>query len=300
MLPGVPVFFFASGFLISGSFERNRNIRAYARNRFLRIFPPMWASTLLSALLILILYPVPVLSLAGSAIAQGTILQDWNPGFLRGYGVGVANGAIWTIPVELSFYVSTPILYWLGRKHVDWLLAVTAIVSFAILAFMMTLPDGSFVEKLIGVSPLPWIGMFACGALAQRHFETIRPYIAGKFLIWLALTGLFIMAAMWLDAPPLLFSYGQNAPAPIAFLLLAGLTLSAAYTVPTLAETLLRRQDISYGVYIYHMPVINALLEASIGNAAWAIALTLLVAIASWRFIEQPALRMKLRPAREV
>jgi peptidoglycan/LPS O-acetylase OafA/YrhL len=103
----VPIFF-TSGFLISRSYERNPNLKAYACNRFLRIFPGMWISTLLSVALILALYPVPLLNLDAWAVAQGTIFQDWNPGFLRGYGVGVANGAMWTIPVEFGFYAASP------------------------------------------------------------------------------------------------------------------------------------------------------------------------------------------------
>src|SRR5579863_3316686 len=39
LFPGVPVFFFVSGFLISKSFENNSNLAEYARNRALRIYP---------------------------------------------------------------------------------------------------------------------------------------------------------------------------------------------------------------------------------------------------------------------
>ena len=35
-----------------------------------------------------------------------------HPDFLRGYGVGVLNGSLWTIPVELQFYALVPLIYW--------------------------------------------------------------------------------------------------------------------------------------------------------------------------------------------
>jgi len=38
-LPGVPIFFFVSGFLISKSYENNSLIIEYAQNRILRIYP---------------------------------------------------------------------------------------------------------------------------------------------------------------------------------------------------------------------------------------------------------------------
>ncbi len=41
--PGVPIFFVISGYLVSASFERQSNITRYLRNRFLRIYPGLWA-----------------------------------------------------------------------------------------------------------------------------------------------------------------------------------------------------------------------------------------------------------------
>jgi peptidoglycan/LPS O-acetylase OafA/YrhL len=63
--------------------------------------------------------------------------------------------------------------------------------------------------------------------------------------------------------------------------------------MPVLAERLLHRQDISYGVYVFHMPTTNAMLHLRIGNAAIAMAMTLVLAILSWRFVEQHALRVR-------
>jgi len=49
LFPGVPIFFFISGFLISKSYE-NTNFLEYARNRALRIYPALIVCTLLSLL----------------------------------------------------------------------------------------------------------------------------------------------------------------------------------------------------------------------------------------------------------
>ena len=38
LFPGVPIFFFLSGFLISASWERNSNVKNFSLNRFYRIF----------------------------------------------------------------------------------------------------------------------------------------------------------------------------------------------------------------------------------------------------------------------
>ena len=78
---------------------------------------------------------------------------------------------------------------------------------------------------------------------------------------------------------------------------LLAVVFSAAYSAPSLADRLLRRNDISYGTYIYHMPVVNAFIVLGIAGSAGAIGLilgvTLLLAAASWRLVERPALRKK-------
>jgi len=51
--------------------------------------------------------------------------------------------------------------------------------------------------------------------------------------------------------------------------------------------------DFSYGIYIWHMPVINLLLVLNIDNPTLAALLTLLVAANSWFLVEKPALRLK-------
>ena len=49
-----------------------------------------------------------------------------------------------------------------------------------------------------------------------------------------------------------------------------------AYTLPTVADKILHHNDISYGVYIYHMIVVNAFVHLGlIGNLAHLTALFL-------------------------
>ncbi len=48
--PGVPIFFFVSGFLISRSYKSNSRIAEFVQNRSLRIFPALVVCTLAALL----------------------------------------------------------------------------------------------------------------------------------------------------------------------------------------------------------------------------------------------------------
>lgn len=83
------------------------------------------------------------------------------------------------------------------------------------------------------------------------------------------------------------------------FFVISGLLISAAYNT-TLVETVFHiKWDISYGIYIYHMVVLNVFYELAVYSPVQNLILTLIVSIAlaglSWRFIEKPCLQLKGR-----
>src|SRR5579863_8989371 len=47
-LPGVPIFFVISGYLVSASYERSGDLITYFRNRALRIYPGLWCCLLIT------------------------------------------------------------------------------------------------------------------------------------------------------------------------------------------------------------------------------------------------------------
>lgn len=306
LFPGVPIFFFISGFLISKSFESNSVIKEYAFNRAVRIYPALIVCTLVSLLMVsltgyLAASDVTLKDLSVWLLGQMTFVQFYNPDFLRGFGVGALNGSLWSIAVELQFYVLIPILYWVmgGFKSYGNAKLIVLILLFMVFHQFKFLHlenlEENMLIKLYGVTFLPWFYMFLLGILFQRNFKTIADYLAGKFIYLLPIYLLVTFISVEYFGAPI-----GNGIHPLLYLLLACLVFSAAYSYTTWSERLLNSNDVSYGIYIYHMPVLNLTLYLGF-TGSWPVFIgglvfTVSLAVASWFLLEKPIMKMKKRP----
>ena len=220
----------------------------------------------------------------------------YTPEFLKNFGVGSYNGSLWTIPVELQFYIILPALYWLTRKGTKdrtttfWL-AWLAFVAIAFVASFVFPPlndpeNEPTLQKLIRYSFFPHFFLFMAGVVLQRLKAHESKWIAGKGVYWLA-----AYLAFYYVVPTAAVTYVPTT------LLLAVAAVSMAYTASRVSQKMLRGNDISYGVYIYHGLLINLFVEMGLmGRAEFLILLagcTYLVGYGSWVAIERPFLRRK-------
>ena len=109
--PGIVVLFAISGFLVTASCDRlNDEVngkKEYLKRRFCRIFPGLWVSIVVSTICIFLCYgrkPTFFESII-YVITQFTGCNFYTGEWLRNYGVGAPNGSLWTICVELQFYI---------------------------------------------------------------------------------------------------------------------------------------------------------------------------------------------------
>lgn len=299
--PGVPAFFFVSGFLISASWERHPKIAAFAENRLRRLFPALWLVLALEIVLIAFVFGKPMdrgflLWIA----AQATFAQSWVPSFLSSFPTTGINPALWTLPVEMGFYVAVPALYWAARMtrsrdSVFWLALAISFFALYSLPALHDAPFGPITEYRLRLSPVPWIGMFLAGVLAQRYRNKLIPLVKDRFGILAALYLAIVVIGDWHPIYPLL-GPPRNEACILTFLAYAALVLSVAYTAPLWAERILRRNDLSYGIYIFHMPIANTLIflgVTGIPGTVVGIFGVLAFAAFSWFFIEKPALSRK-------
>lgn len=114
----VKVFFVISGYLISESWLRDPQINRFLIRRALRIFPALIVVVLLS---VLVLGPLATtLSIAGYFGNISVLMYLKNiflypvyylPGVFQSNPYPIAvNGSLWSLPVEFSMYLLTPLL----------------------------------------------------------------------------------------------------------------------------------------------------------------------------------------------
>jgi len=307
--PGVPIFFTISGFLVYWSFERNRHqLQKYFKNRALRIFPALWVCVLVSVVLIFIFNPLDATAFFSKdfwlyLFCQSTMFQTYFTGLSPVFGNGIPNGSLWTITIELQFYFVIPIIYFLcsrntSRKSENTRLLLLFAAVFAVTSYARTLQLSSMEGQIMYSWVVPYLFNFLVGILIFRNFENLKKYVENKFWYWLAAYSLYCivvgeMAGLYVSA------YWPDIYGLIATFLMAMLVISAAYTKPRLSHKILQGNDISYGVYIYHLLIINSLLLMNFKINGWifipVLTLTILLAWLSWVFIEKRALQYKRR-----
>ncbi len=304
MIPGVPVFFILSGYLIFDAYDRTRGtgLAVFARNRALRIFPALWLCVALSTLMVvasgyLADRSFSPLHFGVWLLGQSSIFQFYNPDFMRGFGVGVLNGALWTISVELQFYLLTPLLFWLITRRKAMLYALVA-VSLATNVFLRVNYDWSDMRiKLVAVSFLPWVYMYLLGMLVSSRKLYVESVLA-RFPLWL-------VALAYVASMLLIGDYDDNASNainPVSVVLVAMLLFGLArrdLRLPKSFSAFVRRNDLSYGIYLYHMPVINLALyfavlpDAPMSRVWFVLAIAVALAAFSWFQLERRALKLK-------
>lgn len=294
--PGVPIFFIISGFLISMSWERAPSLRQYALNRALRIYPALWVCLFASIAIFISagVRPDSARNFLAWLAAQLTFFQFYNPDFLRGFGVGVLNGSLWTITVELQFYAILPLIMIVAKKsNFLWIILILASVILAIVTNSSQDEQKTIFQKLLHVSILSYLFFFLIGVRVRYLYEKYPSFFTGKCFYW------FAIYVFWRGVETTFFNKWQlwNNLSVISILLLSVLIVSVAFSKPALSEKLLRKNDISYGMYIYHMPIINLLLSLEMTQASFGfvvmLVLTITISMISWKFVEQPALALK-------
>lgn len=287
----VQAFFVISGFLIFQSYDRSSTPRSYTLKRIRRILPAYVVVVLGCAALLGLMSTLPYRTyIADPAvwkyIAANLVFLNFLapelPGVFQDNIVHAVNGALWTLKIEVAFYVAVPICVWLfhriGRAPV---LIAIYLLSALYAAAMIWLAEARQSDAFMELArQLPGqMTYFAAGAAIYYHFDRFR-----ERPITILLCGLLLLAVSSVTFELLLRPLG-----------VALLVMSVAFG-PYLGR-FGRYGDFSYGIYIIHFPVLQTLI--AIGLPAHSLplfllasaALVLLLAVAMWHLVEKRFLR---------
>lgn len=293
---GLAVFFALSGYLVTGSFLSDPRLATYLLKRVLRIFP-----ALLVVLLVLTFLLGPLVSTWNFSayitnrytylfLFRNALLwhDDWLPGvFEAGPFRGSADGSLWTLPIEFALYLVAPLgvglARWSKAGAASLLMALAlAAAIFGYLDVRMSRWSIYHVDVRYALQLVPY---FLCGvALKLTKFEPSRP---GRLAIGCATA---FLAAGFLPQP---WNY------VVGFAPLTMGVLSAGRSNLLASPRLARVGDLSYGIYLVAWPIQGVIVQllghtgGPLVNAVLTFCIAVPCAWASWRYIEEPALRLK-------
>lgn len=282
-------FFVVSGFLVVRSALRLPTLRRYAWHRALRILPGFWVCLLVVAFVAAPLVAwlsgrSPLVILTGDQSAVGYVarnalllIRQWD---VAGLAIGAdhsLNGSLWTLFYEAVCYGGVAVLIALVPVA---LRRYAVAVAVAVVWLFMLATETGVVDG--GPKYLPRFALlFGLGALGWLFADRIR----------FGPAALVAAGASLLAGSLALHDYRVVGAVGFAYLLL--------WVVVALPVRYEPKTDLSYGLYVYHWPVQQVLVATGlsglgvVGFTLVALALTAVLAAASWRWIERPALARK-------
>jgi peptidoglycan/LPS O-acetylase OafA/YrhL len=293
--PGVPIFFAVSGFLVFDSLLRLSSNRDFYRHRLLRIYPALLVNIVILEFVFAmgggmhidvvgpaktfffeIVYLITASDELAFRYAGARGLRSFD-GFFQMY----PSGVLWTLTVELTFYLMIPLFRFAGDRKI----AATALI---LILGIASIGSNSFIEKslLFSLSALPYFWIFGIGMLLR-----LWPPVSWRFTFPVFLAGsLACASAAGFPDPAWKIDATWLAMLQIALLSCAAiiLGLSRKFFFKVLA-----RNDVSYGVYLYHMLIVTVATRLAVGQIyklPAVVFLSILFGFLSWRFIEKPAM----------
>jgi peptidoglycan/LPS O-acetylase OafA/YrhL len=313
---GVDVFFVLSGYLITGLLVAEHERRGRVD------LPAFWARRvrrLLPALIVMLFTVFIALQIGGDdlslASARGDFLSalfyvaNWHfvasgQSYFEQYTAISPLRHTWSLGIEEQFYLAWPIVTWFilrkwGRVRLGVAAATIAVASFVLMASLYSATDPSRAyygtdtrigELLIGAV----LAVVLAGPARARLLGLARP-LAIPALVGLlaAMVGLAATSALY-------YGPGAAAFALAVAVLIAGLEAGGPLTGLFSLRPMVGLGLISYGVYLWHFPVIQLINglgwpTSTLLPAAAAIAITLGVSLASFVVVERP-IRRRLPP----
>ena len=223
------------------------------------------------------------------------------------------QSVLWSIPVEFVFYLWLPFvalaLAWMQASgQPAWLEMGVVAVAVALATWLW--PPGETLPNDVRLGP--YLVVFLCGAYAARLH--MRMQVSGWGLpVWAWPTMALVALAAWVLVIPSVWAWVLGRPYTVvvgqtwfvfhgllwAVLLLAVLHGPDALRKPFEWAPMRLSGVVSFSLYLWHMPVLDALHQASVARpllAPWLVGgSAMLVAMVSFALFERPWREVRLR-----
>lgn len=278
-------FFIMSGFLVAKSFADTPTLKEYFIKRGKRILP---------AYIFIVLFSVIFLSLF-SRYDFSEYFSDldtyqylgWNlfflnfrhpclPGLFEKNLYCAVNGALWTLKVEIGFYIVLPLIFYIIKKLQKPFLVLGSLYLFSSGYWFLL----NYLNQPLLAKQLPgYLSYFVIGIYLFFNFD----YVMKSKKTLLVFSGLIMIGYHFLGLQ-LDFLY----PAAFGFIVII-----TAYNIPSL-NNFGKYGDFTYGLYMYHFPIIQLFRQYNLFQkynpvimAISVILISIFFAVFSWFFIEK-------------
>ena len=290
-------FFIISGFLIAQSYERS-TLKSYFIKRARRLLPAYFLVVIGCAIGLVGLSTLPateyytsldVWEYLGANLSFMNFLHPSLPGVFNHPHINdtAVNGSLWTLKIEVGFYLLIPLLMlWLRKGKHPWLILliiyILAIIYRNSLSIIADIQHENFYAFLARQLPgfMSFFAVGIAGYIYKDYLLRLKNYLIVPAIIFFVIE----------------FYYNLEVLTPLAWGLIV---LWCAYSLP-IFNNFAKYGDISYGIYIYHAPILKILLSVGVFSymEIWSasliyISLVTIVSYASWHLLEKRILNRK-------
>ncbi len=287
-------FFIVSGFLIFMSYEHSSSLKSYFSKRFNRILPAYLSVVIFFFIFLSLFSSLSIFEFFTSFeswkylfanLSSLNFLQHSLPGVFTTHINTSVNGALWTIKVELLFYLTVPLIVYSYRWSNTNKVLISIFILSALYYYTMIYLERSTQNSIFSILKyqLPSQMMFfISGAFIYYNLKHFKTYSHIYLLIAIA-------------------TYTIDSFTPIYPLYAMALSVMIVYLALQIFYLghISRYGDFSYGVYIWHFPILQIFISLGFFNTHPYITLITLVvtvfifSFLSWHFIEKIFLKKK-------